>query len=119
MEFGLELRRSRRRAAERIDLDGEVAIALNGPHECRGASGGSQQTRVHLCRGRAASQLTRGAEILAPGLVYRSGVASVVLVHLRDVPVVKDAGNRKIAHEIDNLARPAASVTPRRAGGRG
>ena len=95
VEFRLQLRGTRRRTAERIELHGKVAVALNGAEKLGGTGGLSKQRDV-VCSGRRrlSGELFSDSEELAPGFIDRCWIALIRLVRLRDVAVVEDARER-------------------------
>ena len=100
VELRLQLGRAGRRRAERIELDREMAVALDRVDERGGAGDFAKQRRVVARRGAGtgASELFGDAEKLAPGFVDRRRIATVCLVHLGDLAVVENAGDGKAGH---------------------
>ncbi|HEY6827527.1 MAG TPA: hypothetical protein VI259_11770, partial [Gemmatimonadaceae bacterium] len=73
MEFGLQLSSARRLRTERIDLKGQMAVALNGHGKCRRGGGFSEQGCI-VPGGRSCTPTTQPfgkPKKLAPGLVDR------------------------------------------------
>ena len=95
VEFRLELHRARRRTPERIERNRQVTEFLDRGKQFRGAGGFAEKGRVGRAGGAgAAGDLLSDTKELAPGFVDGGGIATVRLVHARDVAVVEDAGER-------------------------
>ena len=95
-----------RRRAERVDLDAHVPVALDRADEPGRSGNFAQQIRVGRSPGRGgrsgrrrAGELLGEAEILAPALVYRSRIATELLVQVCDITVVVHA-NRWLTHTL-------------------
>ena len=100
VELGLELRRACGRRAERIELHGEMTVALDGAEERGGGGGFAKERRVVAARRgrRRPAELLGHSKELAPGFVDRGGITTIRLVRFRDQPVVEDARDGKARH---------------------